>query len=264
MNKIKYPLSIKNCQYAIYPSYNIYEPLEIKKKQIFERILIHLRNKFMSLMTENSYKYHSLRADTKCIFDRLDVLNRKFDSLLPQVEGLILKRITNSSQNKDSNKHKINNSSSCTIKRVDESEKISLNQKNNSPVKNLKKAMPFKINSLKMIKSKTSIEVKHTQSHSKTKNQQKIKINHSLKKVSKKRKEKENDFLERFKERYVSMEKNDHIEFKERIRNYHLNVNDNRRLLTESNGFITSLRKSSDYSPSKFLEKDFKKNKIKG
>lgn len=236
MKTFKYPVLIKQCHYAIYPNYNIYEPLDIKRKQLFERILTHLRNKFMTIMTQNSYKHHSLRVDTQSIFVRLDVLNRKFESVLIEVEGFIVKRITEPlAKKKNSRKVIVMNSASASIKRVDISEKIV-----SSPLKSPKKDYNIKrINYKINIQKKNGIENKYKITNDKTKFK---KRNHfrSAENTIKSIQKIENDFLNKIEEKYISAEKKENLEINQRIRNYH--ENEKKRMITESKGFITSIK----------------------
>lgn len=267
MKTLEYLSSIKKCQYAIYPSYNILEPIHIKKKQVFERILTHLRNKYMSLIAKHSYNYHDLRADLKMVFNSLDVLNRSFELVLAEVDDFIVNRIKSISKGSfinqvnnsvNTNIVKQNNESFVSIKRVNVKavnlripKKIEIHQKDKSPTRTNHKKEDL-INKIKLHE-----EIKYCLTQ--IKRVEKVKHSEIMdsidkEKLASKGDDQEKAFLNKIRDKYIYMGKNDSKELNKRIKIF----NQSEIRTTESDDFLNRIKKFKHLSPLQKLKINLK------
>ena len=201
---------VKHCQFAIYPNSNIFEPLELQKKKIFDRIIITLRNKHIDYFSQKNYKYHTLISDSKKIFDKNDVLNRKFIIILEEIEKYILNKIEYPIKNKTVIKI-INTESNHKIDKIDLYNIIQVTK----PLHEIKIIKTKK----KSVKSKLKSPLKNTvpsvkASSLNTKNCVFIDRNKDESNIN---------FMNKMREKYVMLERNEIIKINERIEKYKMN-----------------------------------------
>ena len=247
-------------QYAIYPSYNVIESLDIKKKQVFERILTHLLNKYMPIMTDNSYSYNSLRTDLKIIYDSIDVMNKSFEYVLHEVDAFIYNRITTKSfENKvkqDKNYSVLhtdnNDASSALIKRVKFSdlksrntEKIVIKLKNKTSLSSKQKKESQRTTiPLKPLRNKTEIKYNTNQPNSYKIHKN---LNNEIENQANQDKQKENDFLQRLGKKYISIETDNAILIKKRVKNF--NSGEMKKMFNEPNNLTIKFKKKKQLNP---------------
>ncbi len=253
MKNFIYSASIKHSQYAIYPINNVYEPIDMKKKQLFERIIIYLRNKLMSMMTENSYKYHSMRGDVKQIFDRIDVLNRKYENVLEEVEKFVTNKIL-FSKGINNSKNKLSSRTLLETNEKMKKEKNSLQGNDKKQEENVKKTIKIKHIMKKNNVKKFIIRVP------KSNNNKKVICNSvDTNKISSIFEEKNKEYILKLSNKYEELEKKDKTEFKERIRNYEIYHKEMKQVNTYKFIDNQALKKSLNLSPSTKLKYDLKK-----
>jgi hypothetical protein len=251
MKNFIYSGSIKHSQYAIYPINNVYEPIDMKKKQLFERIIIYLRNKLMSMMTENSYKYHSMRGDVKQIFDRIDVLNRKYENVLDEVEKFVTNKIL-FSKGINNIKNKLSSRNTLEKNEKMKMEKNSFTGKDKKQEENIKKSIKIKHIMKKNNVKKFILRVPN--------NNKKLICNSvDTNKISSLIEEKEKDFILKLSNKYEELEKKEKIEFKERIKNYEVFHKELKQVNTYKLIDNQALKKSLNLSPSTKLKYELKK-----